>query len=888
MPKPVEPASPAAVVIAEETALWQRVLSFLTQTAAQANEASKDRGVPDQTDAELLELRDALAEAKPEDIAPLIEQMTRLSAVAAGRRGKVVAPVDIQAPYFAHLRLRPSHPPKASARDVLIGRRGFIDRGAGIQIVDWRDAPVSQIYYRYDEGDDYDELIGGTVFQGVLEARRNVTIQGGKLRRIGCPQGTFFCDESGSWWEADALVLPTLAGGQGLAARAPRPAAPAKPTPGKGQKPAPSPALVADARPGFATRADKHLPEIAALIDPDQFDLITRPDSGVVVIQGGAGSGKTTVALHRVAYLAYQKPERFRGSKVMVVVPSEALVRYVSGVLPALGVNGVPVTTSAGWMRHHRKRLLPHLPDRRPDNDEEGGGELHSDTPSVVSRLKKHPGMLRLLESFVADQAAQARATLAAALTERPDVQTRVLSEWDARSKRPLRLRCRGVRHALEKDGLKEKEKEKAAGSGESEAGLLQRLDELLRRLWRRAGDVTRDWAEALTDPERLWNELGPQSASHLAHAPVTRAEIAELVTYCQRQQEEVETLPEDVDPERFQAVDGRPLDEDSPAGQLDVEDDPLLLYLYQLKYGGLESSASQSAKQSARKAAQKGDKPAAKAKTSATDFVSYEHLVLDEVQDLSAVEVKVLISCVSVEDSPKERVGRPPEPSITMAGDVAQRLIFDNGFVRWEDLLRTVGLRAQIQRLRIAYRSTAEVMALSHAVLGPLLTDDSVQTASRHGAPVRAFRFDDVGEAVAFLGEALRSLLLREPTASVALIARHSGTATAFFQGLQRADVPSLRRVARHEFTFAAGVDVTDVTQVKGLEFDYVVILDTTEAAYPDSTEARHLLHIAMTRSAHQLWLLATGTPSPLIPPSYFADETASVAETAPIVPAS
>ena len=72
----------------------------------------------------------------------------------------------------------------------------------------------------------------------------------------------------------------------------------------------------------------------------------------------------------------------------------------------------------------------------------------------------------------------------------------------------------------------------------------------------------------------------------------------------------------------------------------------------------------------------------------------------------------------------------------------------------------------------------------------------------------------------------------------------------------------------ARAEFSYTSrGIDVTDVRQVKGLEFDYVVILDPTEQNYPTSLIARHLLHIAATRAAYQLWLLCAGRPSSLIP---------------------
>jgi DNA helicase-2/ATP-dependent DNA helicase PcrA len=72
---------------------------------------------------------------------------------------------------------------------------------------------------------------------------------------------------------------------------------------------------------------------------------------------------------------------------------------------------------------------------------------------------------------------------------------------------------------------------------------------------------------------------------------------------------------------------------------------------------------------------------------------------------------------------------------------------------------------------------------------------------------------------------------------------------------------------VADQDFSFKPGIDVTDVRQVKGLEFDYVILVDVNDGAYPDDDEARHLLHIAATRAAHQLWVITSGKPSPLLP---------------------
>lgn len=149
--------------------------------------------------------------------------------------------------------------------------------------------------------------------------------------------------------------------------------------------------------------------------------------------------------------------------------------------------------------------------------------------------------------------------------------------------------------------------------------------------------------------------------------------------------------------------------------------------------------------------------------------------------------------------------------------------------------------------------------------VLGPLAGKPG--KATREGAPIELFRFAHSGDAVGFLGEALRDLVRAEPLASIAIVARYPEQADIYYRGLANAEVPNLRRIADQDFPFKAGIDVTDVRQVKGLEFDYVVLIEVSAASYPADDEARHLLHIAATRAAHQLWITSTGAPSKLIP---------------------
>jgi DNA helicase-2/ATP-dependent DNA helicase PcrA len=234
---------------------------------------------------------------------------------------------------------------------------------------------------------------------------------------------------------------------------------------------------------------------------------------------------------------------------------------------------------------------------------------------------------------------------------------------------------------------------------------------------------------------------------------------------------------------------------------------------------------------------------------------LSYEHVLIDEAQDLSPVELAVVMGTVT------------QAQSVTLAGDVAQRLHMNNGFTGWTETLRELELsHVAIEPLKLSYRSTAEIVDFGQTVLGEVADPDPPEV-TRNGAPVELFRFAETGDAVAFLSEALRELAQAEPRASVAIITRYPEQADIYYEGLRRAEVPYLRRIADQDFPFKPGVDVTDVRQVKGLEFDYVILCEVTESTYGEDHEARHLLHIAATRSSHQLWVLASGKPSRILP---------------------
>jgi len=251
----------------------------------------------------------------------------------------------IKNPYFARIVV-------AEGEKELEYKIGFLSN-SDTRIVDWRKAPISKLYYEYREGEEYSELIQSRERNGTIIKRHSLDVTDGKLSRVSCPRGNFLLKD-GQWTKTESTR----------------------------------------SRAGSTDRGE--LPHILSLITPEQFALITTEASSAVLIQGIAGSGKTTVALHRLAWLLHEENMNLNPAECIVVVRSNTLKTYISKTLPSMNIEGVEVLTFREWAVRTIKVVTPQFV-----TDQKNINRPATPTPSSIERIKSSMAMLQSLEELV-------------------------------------------------------------------------------------------------------------------------------------------------------------------------------------------------------------------------------------------------------------------------------------------------------------------------------------------------------------------------------------------------------------------------------------------------------------------------------------------------------
>ena len=749
---------------AEDHTIVEEELAFALRAREAIERAASGRDRTRSLDERIQSLQSEAANARAGDLPAVLAQLHVLKQQAA-RRSRQRLP-STAVPYFAHMRLLV----EGGTRDVLLGFQTFIDSAAGVTIVDWRTAPIARIFFNYAVGDVYEHEVDGRWLSGEVESRRVLTFGEGEVAVILDHEGELRRDERGAWTREDPVEQPRLAGGAGRAGVA---------------------------RFIGTGEAGRKIPVVTALLDAEQYEALHRDPQSPLLLLGGAGCGKTTVAMHRLASLAFRDGGGFRARDMAVIVPERGLVKLTRAILREIGMQSVAVSTFDDWIESLGKRLLKGLPRT-----------ICPATPFKVSRFKRHPAVRAVLRDLLEELADEMARELDGELRTGGLVHG-VFTSPDARGI-TLRARMNRAERRLTRRVSSARAKEVRA---------------VLRRYRRRIGRVVTDRRRFLLDRALLRRAVdrsdGDLDASMVEAVIVhTAAQLASST-----EQEYGST-----DPERLQALDARSIDEGTPAevaGTIDVEDYALLFDLHRLKTGSLNTDKSR--------------------------FPAYSHLVVDEAQDLAAVELAVLGGAL--------REGA----SVTVAGDQAQQIDPSVVFAGWRAVLQALEVEwSQPIELQTSYRCPRPIAGYAHRVLGDLAPPTRPESP-RDGAPVLERHFPNEGHAAIFLTEALQALAQREPQANLAVIARTPESARRVHEALSQ--TMRVRLVLDGEFEFAPGIDITDVGQVKGLEFDYVVIPDASTTHYPTEDEARRGLHVAVTRAVYQLCVVSSGKPSALLP---------------------
>jgi len=545
--------------------------------------------------------------------------------------------------------------------------------------------------------------------------------------------------------------------------------------------------------------------DIVATIQAEQDEIIRLDHPGVLVIEGGPGTGKTVVALHRVAYLLYTNRERMERHGALVVGPNPAFLDHIGRVLPSLGETDVVFMTPGD--------LVPGLHTTAED-------------PPDAARLK---GSLKILDVLKAAIADRQRLPVEPVPIRLKDVTVRIdaeTAEWardEARASGLPHNDARAVFAEIVSYVLTER------AIGRIGRGWLPRSD---RDAWEQ---LRRDLLEELAVDDtftgaldELWPILTPETLLASLYTSADRLRAAGADESLRRADGEAWTVsdvplldelvdllgrdkPVDRSAEREQKAEAEYAGRVMDMLRLDYEemDEDVLVRADDLLHAG--ALADRFVEVDTRDLVERA--------TADRDW-TYRHVVVDEAQELSEMDWRVLMR-------------RCPGRSFTVVGDLAQRRS-PAGATSWAPMLEPyVPGRWAYRSLTVNYRTPAEIMTIAAALLAEFAPDVKPPNSVRANGVRPWSRRVTADELPAAIEEFVREE------------AGNEGTSVVIGPpGVPGAVVPSA---------------------TKGLEFDAVLVVDP-DRILADGPRGAAELYVALTRATQRLGVLHQGPLPPAL----------------------
>ncbi|SCY79710.1 RNA polymerase recycling motor HelD [Alkaliphilus peptidifermentans] len=677
-------------------------------------------------------------------------------------------------PYFSRIDFKEKGSNKTDK--LYIGKTSLFRAEDSVPlIVDWR-APIANVYYEGRLGETTYEAEGVTQ-EGELLLKRQYTIEEGELKDILDVDIT----------TNDAFLQASL-----------------------------------------EANAEEKLKDIASTIQAEQNRVIRADMGKPLIVQGVAGSGKTTIALHRIAYFIYTYEKTFHPESFMIMAPNKLFINYISEVLPELGVEKVKQTTFIDFMVEllGNKYKMVSSENKLMEFIRAGTHEASTKEQNLVKWATAFKGSMdfkAIIDNYVK--------TLELNFTPKEDfiIENLVIMTADSINSMfieelgylPLYKRVNEIKKTLT---YKFKQVKKGILENTEE-----RFDRELERL-RNTGEATEERRLKIVDLinkrddklKALKNQTKTLVKKYIAKFP--KVDLFDYYSELMSNGEVLNKYSNDQLPQVESDYLCQKTKELLLSKKVELEDYAALVYLKH-KIFGFEKK------------------------------IDINSIVIDEAQDFSVFQIYTLKTVLNTN-------------MFTLLGDISQGIHSYRGIQNWEQLLEHVfdAKRSNYMTLVQSYRTTIEVMQLANEIIRKLNNPQIVlaKPVIRHGEKPEARSFKDENSLLNELEEKIL-FIQRESFKSIAVICKTKEECLRVKKRLDEGKKINAKLLDEKEEIYEAGVVLVPSHLAKGLEFDVVLITNLKEQ-YRDNELDIKLLYVAMTRALHRLYIYHIENKMPLM----------------------
>lgn len=572
--------------------------------------------------------------------------------------------------------------------------------------------------------------------------------------------------------------------------------------------------------------AEKRLKDIASTIQAEQNKVIRADMHVPLIVQGVAGSGKTTIALHRIAYFIYTYEKTFDPENFMIIAPNKMFINYISEVLPELGVEKVKQTTYIEFMNEllglGKKQKLRDTTEKLLDLMDQQKDQQAKDKIIWICKFKGSLELKNIIDSYVAKVERLSIPKKDFKLEDKVIVSRREVANYILKDYKflPLYKRFEQLKFVLKaklkvakEDVLKQTEdyytykidsiRSKYPDPLERQRYIVPVFDERDKKL-------EKIKADSKTLVKKYIDGFPKVDLYDFYWHVMTNTKILGEFSEQELDQQRLEDFCSHNEKLQYSRT-------------IELEDYAPLVYLKHLLYGF-------------------------------KDKITIQSVVIDEAQDFSLFQFYVIKEILNTE-------------KITILGDISQGIYSYRGTENWQDVMDKVFTTRQSNyiTLKQSYRTTIEIMELANEAIKNLKNEGTVlaEPVIRHGDKPSYKSYKDDIKLLADIEDKIGKLV--EKYKSIAVICKNRSEGLRIKRYLDKGKKVQARLLDEKQESYEAGAIIVPSYLAKGLEFDAVLIVNMDEGYYNTSLDIK-LLYVALTRALHEVHIYSIDGQNPLL----------------------